>query len=185
MTRRDTGETLVLDGVTACRTDVAYLLTEYPVGDAISDHSQRRPTRYVLDVVLTDTPPGGTEPDAQRVQDALDWLTASAGQILDVDVETEREPIRSVMIEGLPRSYARLRSVALTLSLREVQIVRTQSVTLPAIPARPRPSAASGRAQQRDDGEQALGECSTADEEEAQTSIALGVFEFSFGPQSL
>jgi hypothetical protein len=180
VTRRDTGETLALDGVTSVRTDASWLLTEYPVGDAISDHSQRRPLRYALDVLLTETPPDGEEADPQRVQDAIDWLSASAGQLLDVEVATDREPIRSVMLEGLPRQYATLRSVALTLALREVQIVRTQSTTLPGIPATPRPSAASGRAQEADDGEQAPTEASASDGSTARgIADALGAFSRS------
>jgi len=181
VTRRDTGEVLALDGVTSVRTDAGWQLTEYPVGDAISDHSQRRPVRYALDVILTETPPDGEEPDPQRVQDAIDWLTESAGQLLDVEVATDREPIRSVMLEGLPRQYATMRSVTLTLSLREVQIVRTQSVTLPGIPRRPKPSAAAGRAQQTDDGEQAPTEASLPDTVEARRALALDVAIRLFG----
>lgn len=174
VTRRDTGETLTLDGVTSVRTDASWLLTEYPVGDAISDHSQRRPLRYALDVLLTETPPDGEEADPQRVQDAIDWLSASAGQLLDVEVATDREPIRSVMLEGLPRQYATLRSVALTLALREVQIVQTQSTTLPGIPRTPRPSAASGRAQEADDGEQAPVVASERDATLSRDLVDLG-----------
>ena len=155
VTRTQSGEAYSLDGVTSVRADASYLLTEFPVGDAIADHSQRRPVRYTLDVVLTETPPDGSGTDPQRVQDALDWLTASAGQLLDVDVATDREPIRSVMIEGLPRQYATERGLRVSMALREVQIVSTQSTTLPGIPTTPKASAASGRAQEADDGEQA------------------------------
>jgi len=181
VTRRDTGETLALDGVTSVRTDASWLLTEYPVGDAISDHSQRRPLRYALDVLLTETPPDGEEADPQRVQDAIDWLSASAGQLLDVEVATDREPIRSVMLEGLPRQYATLRSVALTLALREVQIVQTQSTTLPGIPRTPRPSAASGRAQQADDGEQAPKAASADDTAASRRQAGSVAARFIFG----
>ena len=155
VTRRASAETYALDGVTSVRTDAAWVLTEYPVGDAISDHSQRRPQRYTLDVILTETPPDGTEADPQRVQDAIDWLTASAGQLLDVEVAGDREPIRSVMIEGLPRRYGIERNLTIAFALREVQIVSTQSTTLPGVPTTARPNAKSGRAQESDDGEQA------------------------------
>lgn len=148
-------DAIELDGATQVRTDESWLVTEYPVADAVSDHSQRRPIRYVLDVVLTETPPDGTERDPDRVQTAIEWLRSHAGILLDVEVGTQREPIRSVMIEGTPRVYTTTRAVTMNLALREVVIVRAQSIDLPAIPPRPKRSAASGRAKETNDGEQA------------------------------
>lgn len=154
-TRDRIDDAIELDGATQVRTDEGWILTEYPVADAVSDHSQRRPMRYVLDVVLSETPPDGTAADPDRVQNAIEWLRSHAGILLDVEVGTQREPIRSVMIEGTPRVYTTTRAVTMNLALREVVIVRAQSVELPAIPPRPRPSAASGRAKETNDGEQA------------------------------
>lgn len=151
VTRRETGETLLIDGVVQVRTSRPWIVTEFPVADTLTDHSQRRPETYSLDCIISETPPEAAEETGpEHVEAVVSWLKASAGQLLDVEI-VDRLPIRGVLLTDASDRYGILKEIRLTLGLREVRFADTQSFQTTAASALVEP----GLSGEADDGEQA------------------------------
>ena len=134
-------DTLTIDAVPTFTVDRSANITDHPVesGGSITDHSQRLPWTVTLRGLQTETPfladVFGVGPS--RIADTLAWLDASTGQLLTLAVP-DSPTIRNLMIQSAPYTGNVSNSVELTVTLKQVLIVDSQSVAIPSAFVRPR-----------------------------------------------
>lgn len=144
LTRQDgttARDTLTIDAVPTFTVDRSANITDHPIesGGSITDHSQRLPWTVTLRGLQTETPfladvfGVGTA----RIADTLAWLDASMGRLLTLTVP-DSPTIRNLMIQAAPYTGNASNSVDMTVTLKQVLIVETQSVAIPGAFARPR-----------------------------------------------
>jgi hypothetical protein len=130
-------------------------VTEHPVelGGKVSDHIQARPTRFVVDAIVTNSPRSvamlGQPPN---VNAALAFLSACVGKLLTVILDGEGT-FDSMALEGFPHSRTAVEGRPISLRFKEVRLATALSVTVP--PSVPAPVAAAGAPTEAPLGQQA------------------------------
>ena len=168
-------DTLTIDAVPTFTVDRSANITDHPIesGGSITDHSQRLPWTVTLRGLQTETPfladVFGVGP--ARIADTLAWLDASMGQLLTLAVP-DSPTIRNLMIQAAPYTGNVSNSVDLTVTLKQVRIVETQSVAIPSAFVRPRADVKAAVASTA-----SLGETQTEPATERQKTLAVTAFD--------
>lgn len=135
-----TGATGVLDGVLRVDFSPEASVTDHPVelGAEVSDHVQIRPYRFVVDVVVTDTPRASSLATLRTSAVAVTFLERMVGQLCNVVIDGEGA-FTSYVLESAAHSRTIERGRVFTLRWREIRIASAVSVTIP--PRLPAPAA--------------------------------------------
>jgi hypothetical protein len=149
--RNEDATLLVFDAVEVCGVNPTCTVTAHPVEDGatVADHVQRNPLSVTMRGWLSETPFVGSaaEVDYERVQKAIEWLTACVGKTLFL--VTRYGVLTSMVLVRWPYEVGQLRGLRFDLEFAEVVMAEAAEVTIPASKTK-----ASGMASKRDAGEQ-------------------------------
>jgi hypothetical protein len=129
-------------------------VTEHPVefGGEVSDHVQKRPLRFVVDVIVTSTPRGLPDPGA--IDNAYAFLQQAEGHPLVIVLTGEGAgTYTNVFIEAYPSRKDASKGRTFAIRFREVRIAFGLSVAIPV--QAPAPVAAVGAPDETKLGQQA------------------------------